>query len=303
MSNTFPDLKLLRIFASVVRHQGFASAQHELNLSTSAISTYMSQLEAQLGLSLCHRGRGGFRLTSKGELFHTETLRVLGEMSGFERYAAQLKGELRGTLHLGVIDTTVSDPALPLADVLGTFSQAHPAVHIHLSIMGPHALQLDVVNDKLDLAIGSFFARVNGLVAQPLYREQHWLYCSDRHPLFARKRITDDMVTGQKIVRRESWIQTELIRHGFKLTPATVESMEAQLILVLSGAYIGYLPEHYARPWVDQGRLQALLSASFGYQAPFALIYRRGRARDPLVQTMRELLHAQGSPTSLVPAV
>jgi DNA-binding transcriptional LysR family regulator len=38
---------------------GFANAQHELNLSTSAISTYMSQLEAALGLVLCHRGRAG----------------------------------------------------------------------------------------------------------------------------------------------------------------------------------------------------------------------------------------------------
>ena len=58
MANALPDLKLLRIFASVVRHQGFATAQQELNLSTSAISTYMSQLEANLGLVLCHRGRG-----------------------------------------------------------------------------------------------------------------------------------------------------------------------------------------------------------------------------------------------------
>jgi len=61
MANALPDLKLLRIFVSVVRHQGFANAQQELNLSTSAISTYMSQLEAALGLVLCHRGRGGFR--------------------------------------------------------------------------------------------------------------------------------------------------------------------------------------------------------------------------------------------------
>ena len=52
-----PDLKLLRIFVSVVRHQGFANAQHELNLSTSAISTYMSQLEAALGLTLVNRSR------------------------------------------------------------------------------------------------------------------------------------------------------------------------------------------------------------------------------------------------------
>ena len=81
MANALPDLKLLRIFASVVRHQGFANAQQALNLSTSAISTYMSQLEANLGLVLCHRGRGGFSLTSKGELFHQETLRLLGELA------------------------------------------------------------------------------------------------------------------------------------------------------------------------------------------------------------------------------
>ena len=33
MTSQLPDLKLLRIFASVVRHQGFAAAQQELNLS------------------------------------------------------------------------------------------------------------------------------------------------------------------------------------------------------------------------------------------------------------------------------
>lgn len=101
MASSLPDLKLLRIFASVVRHQGFANAQRDLNLSTSAISTYMSQLESNLGIVLCHRGRGGFSLTSKGELFHQETLRLLGELDGFEQYAAALKGELRGTLNLG----------------------------------------------------------------------------------------------------------------------------------------------------------------------------------------------------------
>jgi len=293
MKNVFPDLKLLRIFASVVHHQGFAPAQHELGLSTSAISTYMSQLESHLGLTLCHRGRGGFRLTSKGELFHVETLRLLGEMNGFERYASQLKGELRGNLHLGIIDSIMTDPALPLADTLGALSLAHPAVHLHLSVMSPHELQLGVANNTLDLAIGSFFTRVNGLVSRPLHREQHWLYCSDRHPLFAHKRISSGLVTEQKIARRESWMLSELTLHGFKHTTATVESMEAQLILVLSGGYIGYLPEHYAQPWVNLHRLRPLLPGSFGFQAPFSLIFRKGRTREPLIQAVRDLLKAQ----------
>ncbi|UTW08475.1 LysR family transcriptional regulator [Pseudomonas benzenivorans] len=293
MSHTLPDLKLLRIFVSVVRHQGFAAAQQELNLSTSAISTYMGQLEGQLGLSLCHRGRGGFSLTSKGELFYQETLRLLGELEGFERYSAALKGELRGTLNLGVLDTTVSDPALPLAEVIGAYSQEHPAVHLHLSVMSPYELQLAVLENRLDLAISACPTRMNGLVYQPLYREQHWLYCSDRHPLFGERRIPEEVVTQQRMVGRGYWSQTELARHGFKHSAATVESMEAQLILVLSGAYIGYLPEHYAQHWVERERLRVLQPTTFGYQAPFSLILRRGRSRDALIQTFRDLLKAQ----------
>lgn len=293
MSQALPDLKLLRIFVAVVRHQGFAAAQQELNLSTSAISTYMSQLEGQLGLSLCHRGRGGFSLTSKGELFYHETLRLLGELEGFERYSAALKGELRGTLNLGVLDTTVSDPALPLAEVIGAYSEEHPAVHLHLSVMSPYELQLAVLENRLDLAISACPTRMNGLVYQPLYREQHWLYCSDRHPLYRQRRIPDELITQQRMVGRGYWSQSELARHGFKHSAATVESMEAQLILVLSGAYIGYLPEHYAQHWVERERLRVLLPSTFGYQAPFSQILRRGRSREPLIQTFRDLLKTQ----------
>lgn len=293
MGNSLPDLKLLRIFVSVVRHQGFATAQQDLNLSTSAISTYMSQLEAALGIVLCHRGRGGFSLTSKGELYHQQTLRLMAEMEGFERYAAALKGELRGTLNLGVIDSTVSDRSLPLAETIGAYSKEHPAVHLQVSVMSPYELQLAVQDNRLDLAIGAFSIRMNGLISQPLYREQHWLYCSSRHPLFNQPPPSPQVITQQRMVGRGYWSQAELARHGFKHSAATVDSMEAQLILVLSGAYIGYLPEHYARHWVNKGDLRALSPSTFGYQAPFGLILRRGRSREPLIQSFRDLLKAQ----------
>ena len=45
--------------------------------------------------------------------------------------------------------------------------------------------------------------------------------------------------------------------------------------------------------WVEQGRLRALLPATFGYQAPFSLILRRGRSREPLIQNFRDLLRTQ----------
>ena len=290
MASALPDLKLLRIFTSVVRHQGFANAQQALNLSTSAISTYMSQLESNLGLVLCHRGRGGFSLTSKGELFHQETLRLLGELEGFEQYAAALKGELRGTLNLGVIDSTVSDKALPFAQAIGDYSQEHPAVHLHLSVMSPYELQLGVQDNRLDLAIGAFSTRMSGLVYQPLYREQHWLYCSDLHPMFFSRQLDKEQISQCPLVTRSYWNTSDLRRRGFSKGSATVETVDAQLLLILSGKYIGYLPEHYAWPWIKENRLRVLLPNEFGFQSPFSAICKRGRSNEPYLKAFRDLL-------------
>ncbi len=285
-----PDLKLLRIFACVARHQGFAKAQEELNLSTSAISTYMSQLETQLGFKLCERGRSGFSLTEKGELMLSETQRLLVEFDGFNHFAASLKGDVTGNLKLGVLDATVTDPSLPLSESIGLFTQRYPAVHLSLLVRSPYELLEGVQNNDLDLAVGFFPTRPAGLVFQPLHREQQWLYCSDRHPLYMESDVSESLVSELSIVRRSYWSQSELGRHGFKHSVATVDSMEAQLILILSGAYVGYLPEHYAQPWVDQGRLRVLLPAAFGYQSPFLLVSRRGRGREAPIRLMRELL-------------
>ena len=92
------------------------------------------------------------------------------------------------------------------------------------------------------------------------------------------------------MVRRSYWSKAELGKHGMKNSVATVDSMEAQLFLILSGGYVGYLPEHYAQPWMDQGKLRVLLPASFGFQSPFMLATRRGRGREAPIQIMRELL-------------
>jgi DNA-binding transcriptional LysR family regulator len=54
--------------------------------------------------------------------------------------------------------------------------------------------------------------------------------------------------------------------------------MEAQAILILSGAYLGYLPEHYAEGWRTQGLVRSLLPEELAYEAPFVLISRRGGA-------------------------
>ena len=61
------DLRLLRVFKSVVECGGMAAAELELNIALSTISRHVKDLEIRLGLVLCRRGRGGFGLPPEGQ--------------------------------------------------------------------------------------------------------------------------------------------------------------------------------------------------------------------------------------------
>ncbi|KAB8313123.1 LysR family transcriptional regulator [Erwinia endophytica] len=291
--NRLPNLKLLTIFATVARCQGYSRAQQALNMTTPAISGYMSELEAQLGFVLCQRGRGGFALTPKGEQFLQYSLQLLSTLSDFDRQVDSLKTAQGGIFSLGVVDSTVTDRQLGLAESINQFSERFPAVYLNLSVHDPNELQQQVLDNRLDLAVGHFPLNVNNLLTVPLHHEQHWLYCSDRHQLFSDVDARADDLHRYGFVTRSYWNQSELVRRGFKVSAASVESIEAQLILILSGRYIGYLPEHCAQPWVENGRLRVLFPQQFSYQAPFSLIFRRGRSRETLIRAFRDLLKSQ----------
>ena len=60
--------------------------------------------------------------------------------------------------------------------------------------------------------------------------------------------------------------------------------MEAQLILILSGGFIGYLPAHYATLWVERGELRCLCDDKFGYDSTFYAVSQRSATENPLLR-------------------
>ncbi|PEI03999.1 LysR family transcriptional regulator [Pantoea agglomerans] len=287
-----PNLRGLQVFTTVVLCQGFSRAQQVLNMSTSAISGYMSELESQLGFVLCHRGRGGFALTRKGEQFFAYSQEMLQSLGHWQEQVETLKSEPGGQFSLGVVDATVTDRMLDLPDAINRFNQRFPAVFFNLGVSDPNSLQQQLLEDRLDLTVGHFPLRMNNLVMVPLYEEQHWLYCSLAHPLSQRvAEVTEIQQTG--MVTRRYWNQAEFNKRGFRQSTASVESIEAQLTLILSGRYIGYLPAHYAHRWESQGVLKRLRPDHFSFRAQFSLSYRRGRSRDSLIRGMKDILMAR----------
>ena len=286
------DLRLLRIFATVVECKGFAVAQAELNLSASSISGYISALEQRLGVRLCTRGRAGFSLTDKGAAIYRDAQRLFAALDDFVASAGAARGRLTGTLKIGLVDCTVTDPNAPITRAVRRFDQRDHDVKIELSVGAPANLQRGVLEGRLHIAIACFPADISALPSQPLYEEVNNFYCGDGHPLFNRRRVGIEEIRSSRVIARSYWRRADLSRLGVEREAATVDIMEAQATLILSGAYLGYLPEHYAAPWVAQGRLKPLMIEQLSYVAPFSMIARRGTAELRVVSLFIEDLRA-----------
>jgi DNA-binding transcriptional LysR family regulator len=281
------DLRLLRIFSTVAEAKGFAAAQAVLNLSASSISGYITALEQRLGVKLCSRGRAGFSLTDKGAVIYREAQRLFSAMDEFVANAGAVKGRAAGTLRVGLVDCTVTDPNSPIAGAIRRFNQRDHDVRIELSIAAPTALQRGVLERRLHLAAACFPVDIAGLLAEPLYEEVNSFYCGRQHPLFGKPEVSMDDIRAARVVARAYWRGADLSRLGVEREAAAVEIMEAQATLILSGAYLGFLPEHYAAAWVAEGRLRRLLPERLSYSAPFSMIYRRPTAE---IQVVRQFI-------------
>lgn len=286
------DLKLLRVFNTIVKCGGFSAAQAALNVAQSTISEQMAHLETRLGVKLCERGRSGFRLTEQGQAIHAATQRLLGAVEDFCVDADVLKRQISGTLNLGVIDTTITDPACPLKLTTQRFVQRGHEVHLNVYIGTPAELEERVLDGRLHLAVGHFPLRVPGLSYAPLYQETHGFYCGRNHTLFGAGSKVDllDRIAANRVVARGYLQQRDLHALGVQKAAATADNVEAQAMLILSGAYAGFLPEHFARQWVESGDLERLGADRLQLFSAFETITRRGVAAAPILRAFLDEL-------------
>ncbi|MEM7225955.1 MAG: LysR family transcriptional regulator [Pseudomonadota bacterium] len=288
------DLRLLKVFDTVVQCHGYAGAQARLNVSQSTLSSQMTALEQRLGLRLCQRGRVGFRLTEKGAAVHDAAEQLFAAVQRFQAEVAAQRGRLAGTLRVGLVDHTVTNPTAPLHRVIERFDRRDHQVRFDLTVAEPQQLEQAVLDGKLHLAIGPFARKREALTYQPLFAERHLLYCARGHRLFpkADQAITKAELGRAQFVARSYMHGADLRKAGLAEAAAQASNMEAQAILILSGDYIGFLPDHYARPWQDSGELRPLKSKRLAYSSRFSLIARRGLPRTEVMEAFVEDLMA-----------
>ena len=287
------DLRMLRIFKVVVECGGFSAAEVELNITRSAISISMSDLEKRLGFTLCQRGRSGFTLTDEGQQVYEYTLELLSSIENFRTQVNTLHTQLIGELNIGITDNLVTMPKMKITNALAALKKQGPGVAINIRMIAPNEIELGVLDAKLHVGVVPTLRSLAGLNYTPLYEEQSKLYCSAGHQLFDQADDTIDLKAWDAVA--PAYAQTPEIKACYQQLNATATATDREGIafLILTGQYIGYLPEHLAERWVSEGKMRAIAPERYGYETFFSVITRKGARSNLVLETYLEQLKQQ----------
>jgi LysR family transcriptional regulator, transcriptional activator for bauABCD operon len=270
------DLRLLRVFRTIVECGGFTQAQAELGISRSTISTHMSNLETRLGLTLCRRGRSGFALTERGRLVYESVSKFLTALEGFRSELGELQGRMTGEIKIGMVDNLTSNSSCKLYEAIDKFRAQTQDVHLIIQVVAPNQIDNWLTRGLLHLAIVTNLPSSDVINSETIFQERQELYCSSAHPLFDMdpKSITKDIISQQAFVRRGYSVATPYDSFFNEPAAATAYHMEGVAQFILSGKYVGFLPCEFAQQqWVNNAQMRSLLPNICGFEVPISVSY------------------------------
>ncbi|WMC09856.1 LysR family transcriptional regulator [Oceanimonas pelagia] len=286
------DLRLLRLFKVVAESGSFSAAESALGITRSAVSLQMSDLEKRLGMRLCQRGRAGFALTDEGR----EVLRagevLLTAVENFRGEVNQINNQLRGELNIGIVNNLVTQPHMSITRALKTLRERSDEIRINISMSTPGEIERGLFDGRLHVGVVPLNTPLSGLDYSQLYEERSSLYCSHEHPFFHADSEPDNEQLGavDAVVPSYRMTAEAIGLHQLLNCTASASDREGIAFLILTGSYIGCLPDHYAANWVAKGQMKALCPQRLFFDSRLAIVTRKGRRPNLLLEAFLSTL-------------
>jgi DNA-binding transcriptional LysR family regulator len=162
----------MQLLSSLARHRHFAKAAADCGISQPAFSMRIRKLEDKLGVPIVRRANRYQGLTSEGEFLVVRARRILEEARALEQEFKAARGEIVGTLVLGVVPTAASYAAR-LAIHL---HRVHPRIVMRIETASSLSIQQRLDEGTLDAGLTYGDSIIKDLVTvETLYEESYVL--------------------------------------------------------------------------------------------------------------------------------
>ena len=195
----------MRTFVAVVDAGSFVGASDALAMSKAAVSRYVSDLEARLGVRLLNRTTRSLSLTEEGNVFYTRCRELLGGIDEAEADITSRRGEAVGALRVTV---PVSFGILHLAELWGSFKAKHPKVTLDVTLSDR---VVDLVEEGFDLAIRIASLPNSSLICRKLSSTRMVLCASPKYlkkfgtPTHPRELVRHSILAYSYWSARDEW--------------------------------------------------------------------------------------------------
>ncbi|MGH8689108.1 MAG: LysR family transcriptional regulator [Burkholderiales bacterium] len=275
----------LMAFCKVAEHRGFTAAAAELEVSPSALSQAIRQLEARLRVRLFNRTTRSVSLTEAGEAYLARVGPALGQVIEAGEELNVLQGRPAGTLRLNAARIST---ALVLQPMLAGFLREHP--HVQIELTNDEGF-VDIVEKGFDAGVRIGESVQRDMVAVPLGGPLTVAVVAS--PEYLRRvpapRHPDELVrhncvrlrfggTGM-IFKWEFQVDGRLAEYEIKGN-LTISDTLFSLDAALEGVGLAYTFEELALPHIRAKRLKRVL-ATFSPTYPGFYLYYPSRRNQP----------------------
>src|SRR5690606_12311010 len=145
------EIYQIRAFVTVARAGNLTRAAEALNLTQPAVTAQIKALEQSLGVALFERSAGKMTLAKAGQTLLPTAESLLGLGNRLQSEAAQLKGELHGTVELGIPSEQVD--FLRLGELANRVMSSLPLIELQTRILPTTQLVDYVLTGRLSAAL------------------------------------------------------------------------------------------------------------------------------------------------------
>ena len=253
----FPSINTLSTFECAARHLNFTRAAEELNLTQSAISRQIRDLELQLGVTLFERIRKRVVLTDAGARFLVDARYLIEQTEGLV-YRTMASAKADATLSVATLPTFGSHW---LAPRLPQFLEMHPKLAVNIeSRWTPFSLQ----EQFFDIAVHFGRPIWAGASCQHLCEEQMLPVAAPR--LIERHKVESahqlDAAPLLHLQTRPAawrdWFEQNQIEMSDPFSGHRFDQFSTIIEACVAGLGVGLLPLYLIEPQIANGRLQII---------------------------------------------
>jgi DNA-binding transcriptional LysR family regulator len=255
-----PTLDQLQVFIAVAETGSFSAAARSLNRAQSVVSYTITNLEAQLEVSLFQRsGARQPKLTEAGRAMLNDARRIVADLQVMRSRAKTIKRGLEAELSLAI---SVMVPADVVVEELKEFRHEFPTVALNLNV-GELGMVMDMVlSGKAGIGLGgSLLKHDDSLVAEKIGHSFLLPVAAPDHPLvqLGRPLALDDVREEiQLVVTDASGITAGRNFNVLSYKTWHVSDIATKYQLIKGGLGWGGLPAALVREDVQNGNLVVL---------------------------------------------